>query len=101
MLARSSAWCAGLMLSPCQCRTGRTVRQDKPIQCLLRSEYCLCQRVKPVSDPKTPFSSEAEPHSAGRVFELLETACVQADFIAALQCHHQASALQTAVHEFS
>ena len=24
-----------------------------------RSEYCLCQRVKPVSDPKTPFSSEA------------------------------------------
>ncbi|CAE7203599.1 TU20, partial [Symbiodinium sp. KB8] len=36
----------------------------------LVSEYCLCQRVKPVSDPKTPFSSEA-------------------DFIAALQCHHQ------------
>ena len=24
-----------------------------------RSEYCLCQRVKPVSDPKTPFASEA------------------------------------------
>ncbi|CAJ1399344.1 unnamed protein product [Effrenium voratum] len=36
----------------------------------LMSEYCLCQRVKPVSDPKTPFSSEA-------------------DFIAALQSHHQ------------
>ena len=26
----------------------------------LMSEYCLCQRVKPVSDPKTPFASEAE-----------------------------------------
>eukprot|EP00440_Ansanella_granifera_P008124 gb/GFBE01008791.1/.p1 GENE.gb/GFBE01008791.1/~~gb/GFBE01008791.1/.p1 ORF type:complete len:105 (+),score=42.84 gb/GFBE01008791.1/:1-315(+) len=36
----------------------------------LVSEYCLCQRVKPVSDPKTPFSSEA-------------------DYIAALQAHHQ------------
>ncbi|CAE7256216.1 TU20 [Symbiodinium natans] len=36
----------------------------------LMSEYCLCQRIKPVSDPKTPFSSEA-------------------DYIAALQAHHQ------------
>ncbi|CAE7706213.1 pkd2 [Symbiodinium pilosum] len=36
----------------------------------LMSEYCLCQRIKPVSDPKTPFSSEA-------------------DYIAALQSHHQ------------
>mmetsp|Transcript_104982 Transcript_104982/g.292197 ORF Transcript_104982/g.292197 Transcript_104982/m.292197 type:complete len:210 (+) Transcript_104982:40-669(+) len=36
----------------------------------LVAEYCLCQRVKPVSDPKTPFKSEA-------------------DFIAALQSHHQ------------
>merc|ERR1712185_835988 len=35
----------------------------------LMSEYCLCQRVKPVSDPKTPFKSEA-------------------DYIAALQSHH-------------
>merc|ERR1712097_109716 len=35
----------------------------------LMSEYCLCQRVKPVSDPKTPFKSEA-------------------DYIAALQAHH-------------
>merc|ERR1740116_519113 len=35
----------------------------------LMSEYCLCQRVKPVSDPKTPFKSEA-------------------DYIAALQTHH-------------
>merc|ERR1711920_762892 len=34
------------------------------------SEYCLCQRVKPVSDPKTPFSSEA-------------------DYIAALESHHR------------
>merc|ERR1712127_5089 len=34
------------------------------------SEYCLCQRVKPVSDPKTPFKSEA-------------------DYIAALQAHHK------------
>merc|ERR1712070_1184326 len=33
------------------------------------SEYCLCQRVKPVTDPKTPFKSEA-------------------DYIAALQAHH-------------
>merc|ERR1712039_249088 len=36
----------------------------------LMSEYCLCQRVKPVSDPKTPFKSEA-------------------DYIAALQSHHK------------
>jgi len=36
----------------------------------LVGEYCLCQRVKPVSDPKTPFSNEA-------------------DYIAALQSHHQ------------
>merc|ERR1712216_636843 len=35
----------------------------------LVAEYCLCQRVKPVSDPKTPFKSEA-------------------DYIAALQAHH-------------
>mmetsp|Transcript_69518 Transcript_69518/g.145196 ORF Transcript_69518/g.145196 Transcript_69518/m.145196 type:complete len:210 (-) Transcript_69518:349-978(-) len=35
----------------------------------LVSEYCLCQRVKPVSDPKTPFKSEE-------------------DFVAALQSHH-------------
>merc|ERR1712226_1030545 len=35
----------------------------------LMSEYCLCQRVKPVTDPKTPFKSEA-------------------DYIAALQAHH-------------
>merc|ERR1712178_284970 len=35
----------------------------------LMSEYCLCQRVKPVSDPKTPFKSEA-------------------DYISALQAHH-------------
>merc|ERR1712194_230569 len=35
----------------------------------LMSEYCLCQRVKPVSDPKTPFKSEE-------------------DYIAALQAHH-------------
>jgi len=26
----------------------------------LISEYCLCQRVKPVGDPKTPFKSEDE-----------------------------------------
>mmetsp|Transcript_69517 Transcript_69517/g.145193 ORF Transcript_69517/g.145193 Transcript_69517/m.145193 type:complete len:210 (-) Transcript_69517:349-978(-) len=36
----------------------------------LVSEYCLCQRVKPVSDPKTPFKSEA-------------------DFVSALQSHHE------------
>merc|ERR1711862_1029049 len=35
----------------------------------LMSEYCLCQRVKPVGDPKTPFKEEK-------------------DYIAALQCHH-------------
>merc|ERR1711920_923074 len=34
------------------------------------SEYCLCQRCKPVSDPKTPFKSEA-------------------DYIGALQSHHK------------
>merc|ERR1719350_951549 len=36
----------------------------------LMSEYCLCQRVKPIGDPKTPFKSEA-------------------DYIAALQSHHK------------
>ena len=35
----------------------------------LMSEYSLCQRVKPVEDPKSPFKSEA-------------------DYIAALQSHH-------------
>ena len=33
------------------------------------SEYCLCQRVKPIGDPKCPFASEA-------------------DYIGALQAHH-------------
>merc|ERR1712190_559686 len=36
----------------------------------LISEYCLCQRVKPVGDPKSPFKSEA-------------------DYINALQAHHK------------
>merc|ERR1712125_297680 len=36
----------------------------------LVSEYCLCQRVKPTSDPKTPFASEA-------------------DYIEALKGHHE------------
>jgi len=35
----------------------------------LMSEYCLCQRVKPIGDPKCPFASEA-------------------DYIGALQAHH-------------
>merc|ERR1711877_97567 len=35
----------------------------------LVSEYCLCQRVKPVGDPKSPFKEEK-------------------DYIAALQAHH-------------
>jgi len=35
----------------------------------LISEYCLCQRVKPVGAPKSPFTSEA-------------------DYIGALQAHH-------------
>merc|ERR1712039_627692 len=35
----------------------------------LMSEYCLCQRVKPVGDPKSPFKEEK-------------------DYIAALQSHH-------------
>merc|ERR1711920_948680 len=64
----------------------------------LVSEYCLCQRVKPVSDPKTPFKSEA-------------------DYIEALKSHHEvmlcavkckqtvdpanAEALEAAVSEFS
>merc|ERR1711879_192948 len=36
----------------------------------LMSEYCLCQRVKPTADPKSPFKSEA-------------------DYVAALQSHHK------------
>ena len=35
----------------------------------LVGEYCLCQRVKPIGDPKTPFKSEE-------------------DFIEALKSHH-------------
>merc|ERR1712045_446026 len=35
----------------------------------LIGEYCLCQRVKPVGDPKSPFKEEK-------------------DYIAALQAHH-------------
>merc|ERR1719296_263384 len=35
----------------------------------LMSEYCLCQRVKPVGDPKSPFKEEK-------------------DYIAALMSHH-------------
>merc|ERR1719213_517581 len=37
----------------------------------LISEYCLCQRIKPVGAPKSPFTAEA-------------------DYIAALQAHHKA-----------
>eukprot|EP00401_Gymnodinium_catenatum_P044525 CAMPEP_0117490216 /NCGR_PEP_ID=MMETSP0784-20121206/17438_1 /TAXON_ID=39447 /ORGANISM="" /LENGTH=209 /DNA_ID=CAMNT_0005284971 /DNA_START=50 /DNA_END=679 /DNA_ORIENTATION=+ len=64
----------------------------------LMSEYCMCQRVKPIGDPKTPFKSEA-------------------DYLAALQAHHavmlaavkckqtvdsaNAAALETAVAEMS
>ena len=33
----------------------------------LMSEYCLCQRIKPVSDPKTPFSSEARRTECGEI----------------------------------
>jgi large subunit ribosomal protein L40e/small subunit ribosomal protein S27Ae/ubiquitin C len=42
------------------------------------NEYCLCQRVKPVGDPKSPFTSEA-------------------DYTAALQAHHgvMAAAVKT------
>merc|ERR1712151_100704 len=36
----------------------------------LMGEYCLCQRVKPPSDPKSPFKSEE-------------------DYIGALQSHHK------------
>merc|ERR1712113_1084580 len=36
----------------------------------LVSEYCLCQRVKPVGAPKSPFTAEA-------------------DYIGALQAHHK------------
>merc|ERR1712113_727957 len=36
----------------------------------LVSEYCLCQRVKPVTDPKTPFKTAA-------------------DYTAALESHHK------------
>lgn len=33
----------------------------------LMSEYCLCQRVKPPSDPKSPFTSDADYISALQV----------------------------------
>jgi ubiquitin len=39
----------------------------------LIAEYCLCQRVKPITDPKTPFASES-------------------DYMDALKAHHVAMA---------
>merc|ERR1711972_373074 len=41
------------------------------------SEYCLCQRCKPVSDPKTPFKSEADYIDALRSHHKVMTSAVK------------------------
>merc|ERR1711939_1099421 len=42
----------------------------------LMSEYALCQRVKPVSDPKSPFKSEGDYVEALRAHHAVMTAAV-------------------------
>eukprot|EP00913_Durusdinium_trenchii_P006710 g6307.t1 len=62
--ARNALWTARSLRARCcweQEHAGKIVS--------LMSEYCLCQRVKPPSDPKSPFANDA-------------------DYIAALQAHH-------------
>eukprot|EP00448_Togula_jolla_P023820 CAMPEP_0170589804 /NCGR_PEP_ID=MMETSP0224-20130122/11535_1 /TAXON_ID=285029 /ORGANISM="Togula jolla, Strain CCCM 725" /LENGTH=208 /DNA_ID=CAMNT_0010913565 /DNA_START=74 /DNA_END=700 /DNA_ORIENTATION=- len=43
----------------------------------LMSEYCLCQRVKPVSDPKSPFSSEEDYVNAVKAHHAVMLAAVK------------------------
>merc|ERR1711870_229548 len=64
----------------------------------LISEYCLCQRVKPVGDPKTPFKTEADYVAALQAHHAV--------MLAAVKCKQQvdptfADALETAAGEFS
>merc|ERR1719199_636683 len=44
----------------------------------LMSEYSLCQRVKPLSDPKTPFSSEEDYTEALKAHHMVMAAAVKA-----------------------
>merc|ERR1712125_112878 len=41
------------------------------------SEYCLCQRVKPIGDPKTPFKSETDYIDALKAHHVVMTAAVK------------------------
>ena len=43
----------------------------------LMSEYSLCQRVKPMSDPKTPFSSEEDYTEALKAHHMVMAAAVK------------------------
>merc|ERR1712046_542653 len=42
------------------------------------SEYCLCQRVKPIGDPKTPFASESDYVDALKAHYAVMTAAMKA-----------------------
>merc|ERR1712022_80702 len=44
----------------------------------LVSEYCLCQRVKPPSDPKSPFPDEASYTEALKAHHVVMTAAMKA-----------------------
>merc|ERR1712023_526501 len=44
----------------------------------LISEYCLCQRVKPVGDPKCPFASEGDYMDALKAHHVAMAAAVKA-----------------------
>jgi hypothetical protein len=42
------------------------------------TEYCLCQRMKPIGDPKSPFMSEADYTAALQAHHVVMTAAVRA-----------------------
>jgi hypothetical protein len=44
----------------------------------LVGEYCLCQRIKPLSDPKTPFKAEDEFVEALKAHHAVMTAAMKA-----------------------
>merc|ERR1711871_1331924 len=64
----------------------------------LISEYCLCQRVKPVSDPKTPFSSEGDYVDAVKAHHAVMIAAMKAKQSVDVA---QADALEAAVGDFA
>merc|ERR1712124_225151 len=62
------------------------------------SEYCLCQRVKPIGDPKTPFKSEGDYVDALKAHHAAMTNAMKAkQTVDVAQC----DALEAAVAEFA